>query len=111
MSPCPNVLDNKLVRVADLDFYQGPGGLDNPAGILKLLVTNDDYDFGSAAWFLRSQCGPATRRGLTNGGLIGWQAYVTDCLGTNITANRQAYYERAAKVLNVRQSKNIRFEG
>ena len=73
--------------------------MDNPAGILNFLVANDDYDFGSAAWFLKTQCKAAINQGLASGGLAGWRAYITDCLGTAITADRQAYYERAAKAL------------
>ena len=79
----------------------GPQGLSDPYGILSLLTSNDAYDFGSSAWLLVTQCGPAIRSGLASGGLAGWQSYVTGCLGTTATSDRQAYWQRAIKALTV----------
>ncbi|KAL8795586.1 MAG: hypothetical protein Q9195_002007 [Heterodermia aff. obscurata] len=77
----------------------GPQGLDNPNGIRDLLTSDDDLDFGSAAWYLKTQCGPAVGQNLASGGLAAWQAYITGCVQTTPTEERQAYYERAMKAL------------
>ena len=78
----------------------GPEGLDNPNGIRDLLTADDNLDFGSAAWYLKTQCGPAVGNNLATGGLAAWQAYITGCVHTTPTADRQAYYERAMKSLH-----------
>ena len=77
----------------------GPEGLNNPNGIRDLLTADDDLDFGSAAWYLKTQCGPAVGNNLADGGISAWQAYITGCVHTTPTEDRQAYYERAMKAL------------
>ncbi|KAL8952957.1 MAG: hypothetical protein Q9222_001176 [Ikaeria aurantiellina] len=44
------------------------------------------------------------RAGLKTGSLAGWKAYVTDCVHTTATPERQAYWDRAAKALGVASS-------
>ncbi|MCJ1396397.1 hypothetical protein MMC18_009287 [Xylographa bjoerkii] len=63
--------------------------------VRALLTGNNNYDFGSAAWFLTTQCSTAIRAELQTGTLAGWQAYVTDCIGTTATSDRQAIWEIA----------------
>ena len=70
-----------------------------PDLVRALLTANDEYDFGSAAWYLKTQCGPEVHQGLASGGLEGFKAYVTGCLRTTITAERLAYYERGTMAL------------
>lgn len=74
---------------------------DSPNGIRDLLTANDIYDFGSAAWFLTAHCGEATRAALQSEGLVGWRSYVSDCIFTPPTGDRQAYWERAAQAFGV----------
>jgi hypothetical protein len=69
--------------------------------VRSLLTSNDDYDFGSAAWFLTNHCGSDVRSGLQGGSLAGWQTYLTDCVGTTATSDREAYWLRAVQVLGV----------
>ena len=69
--------------------------------ILGLLIAVDEYDFGSAAWFLSTQCSEPIRDGLKTGGSQGWEAYLESCVGTSATADRQAYYQRALSALGV----------
>ncbi|KAL8832132.1 MAG: hypothetical protein Q9191_000454 [Dirinaria sp. TL-2023a] len=71
----------------------------DPDAIRGLLTSNDYYDFGSGAWFLATQCTPAVRSGLATGSLSGWQAYITSCVETTPTSDRQAYWERAVQAL------------
>ena len=66
--------------------------------VRALLTANDVYEFGSAAWYLKTQCGPDVRQNLASG-LDGFKAYVTGCLQTTATAERLAYYERATMAL------------
>ena len=71
-----------------------PGDL---TGVRKLLVSNDVYDFGSAAWFLSTQCSPEIRSGLQSGTTAGYQAYVSDCIHVPASGDRQAYWDRACR--------------
>ena len=74
-------------------------GTSNLNAIRDLLTANDDYDFGSAAWFLKTVCKPDVIKSLASGSLDGWKAYVKDCVGTD-PEPRQAYHERAMKALS-----------
>ena len=76
---------------------------DGPDGIVNLLVTYSDYDFGSAAWFLTSQCKPGVLDGLKTAGKDGFDAYL-DCIGTTAVDDQTAYYNRALAALGVRSS-------
>jgi len=71
-----------------------------PAAVLDL-VSGDDYSFGSAAWFLTSQCSTAIRTELQTGSLAGWAAYLTQCVGTTDTADRDAIWTAATKAMGV----------
>ena len=73
---------------------------DKPDLVRALLTGNDVYDFGSAAWYLKTQCGPDVRQNLASGGIDGFKAYVSGCLHTTVTAERLAYYERATMALH-----------
>lgn len=79
----------------------GPEGLSDPDGVLELLNANDAYSFGSAAWFEATQCDPLVRSGLAGGSLAGWQTYITECLHTTLSTERQAYWQRAVKALGI----------
>lgn len=64
-------------------------------GIRDLLTLDDVYDFGSAAWFLTTQCSDRIRGELQNAGERGWEIYITDCVKTTVTPERTAYWQRA----------------
>lgn len=63
--------------------------------VRDLLTLNDNFDFGSAAWFLTTQCSDRIRGELQNAGEAGWEHYITDCVGTTVTPERTAYWNRA----------------
>jgi len=67
--------------------------------VRALLLATDEVDFGSAAWFLTTQCGPNVRSGLQSGGRQGWEAYLAGCVHAEVTPERVAYWERAGRVL------------
>lgn len=63
--------------------------------VLNLLLSNDDYDFGSAAWFLTTLCNDEIRGELRKGTDSGWEKYITECVGTTVTPERKEYLARA----------------
>jgi hypothetical protein len=72
----------------------------DPAGVLNLLLT-PSLEWATAAWFLTSQCSPAVRSQLQDGGSSGWEAYLTQCVGTTVTDDRRAYWTRANQAFGV----------
>lgn len=71
----------------------------NPSEVLNLLLANEVYDFGSAAWFLTTQCSDSVRSQLREGSDAGWEAYITSCIGTTVTDDRRAYWKKAVGML------------
>ncbi|PKY04474.1 hypothetical protein P168DRAFT_311024 [Aspergillus campestris IBT 28561] len=67
--------------------------------VLDLLVKNKEYDFGSGAWFLTTQCEEDVRKRLQSGSEEGWKAYIRDCVGTEANGERREYWERAVNAL------------
>lgn len=75
----------------------------DPSGILDALLANDTYDFGSAAWFLDTQCGPNVKARLATGGLDTFTVYL-GCIGETISPDREAYWQRATAALGGQSS-------
>ena len=75
-----------------------------PNEILDALISSATYDFGSAAWFLDTQCGSAVKTGLATGGMDGYMAYLT-CIGTTMTPDREAYWQRANSAFGIQSAK------
>lgn len=73
----------------------------DPADLLDLLRNDGTTDFGSGAWFLTTECSKEVRSALADGSEAGWKKYITDCVGTTITDDRKAYWDRAVKALGV----------
>ncbi|KAJ5326322.1 uncharacterized protein N7506_009424 [Penicillium brevicompactum] len=76
-------------------------GVSDPADLLDLLRNDGATDFGSGAWFLTTQCSKDVRSALADGSEAGWQKYTTECVGTTVTDDRKAYWQRAVKALGV----------
>ncbi|KAF2788424.1 hypothetical protein K505DRAFT_218239, partial [Melanomma pulvis-pyrius CBS 109.77] len=53
-------------------------------------MADNDSSFGSAAWFVSTQCSPEVRKGLEAGTQEGYDAYLTQCVGTTVTPERDA---------------------
>ncbi|RAL07776.1 uncharacterized protein BO97DRAFT_377894 [Aspergillus homomorphus CBS 101889] len=66
---------------------------------LDLLRAVPEYDFGSGAWFLTTQCSSTVRAQLQKGGQAGWEAFITGCVGTDANDERKAYWTRAVGAL------------
>ncbi|QKX60031.1 uncharacterized protein TRUGW13939_07173 [Talaromyces rugulosus] len=71
----------------------------NVSATLDLLLSRAHWDFGSAAWFLTTQCSEEVRLGLLQGSQAGWEAYISGCVNTTVTEERRAYWKRAVDVL------------
>ncbi|OQO04301.1 hypothetical protein B0A48_10912 [Cryoendolithus antarcticus] len=56
------------------------------------LVNGDEFGFGSAAWFLATQCTADVRAALATGTAEGWEAYM-GCVGAQAGGERQAIWE------------------
>ncbi|KAI4223442.1 MAG: hypothetical protein LQ349_007432 [Xanthoria aureola] len=69
--------------------------------VLALLTSNGEYDFGSAAWFMKTKCSEKVRNGLKTGTTDAWKLYITECIGTTVTDDRKAGWEKAAKAMGV----------
>lgn len=69
-----------------------------PEAILAL-VSGDEETFGSAAWFLSSQCSDSVRQGLAAATAEGWKSYLVDCIGTEDNEDRDAIWTAATAAM------------
>ncbi len=65
---------------------------------VRALVLPDQFSFGSAAWFLTSQCTQDDRAQLQTGTQAGWAQYITSCVSV-APGPRQAYWQAAVNAL------------
>ena len=61
--------------------------------------TDDNASFGSGAWFITTQCDFSVRQGLWGGQVGGWSDYITKCVQTTVTSERQDLWAAAIKAL------------
>lgn len=78
----------------------------NVSVTLDLLLSRAHWDFGSAAWFLVTQCSAEVRWGLQQQGSSqdddeddAWERYISGCVNTTVTEERRVYWRRAVDVL------------
>ncbi|EMD86593.1 hypothetical protein COCHEDRAFT_1115009 [Bipolaris maydis C5] len=83
--------------VAKAEAAGGDAGLD---AVLRLANCNDEKSFGSAAWFLSTQCTGSVRDGLATRGKSGWHDFLTTCVNTTVTAERDTRWLATAQVMN-----------
>lgn len=66
------------------------------------LVEPDQYAFAAASWYYATKCSAEQKAMVVNGGLQGWQnAFITGCVQTANSPERQAYWTRARQALGV----------
>jgi hypothetical protein len=65
----------------------------DPAALLDLINT-DQWSFTSAAWFVSTQCGESQIQALGDGSQASFEAYLTGCVGTTVTEDRIAGWEK-----------------
>jgi len=68
--------------------------------VTSLLISYANYDFGSAAWFLTSQCDAGVVSGLAKPGTAAFNAYL-GCIGTSPSDQRTQYYTKALKAFGI----------
>ena len=65
----------------------------DPAALLELINT-DKWGFASAAWFVSTQCGASQVQALGDGSQASFEAYLTSCVGTTVTEDRIAGWQK-----------------
>ncbi|EME49516.1 hypothetical protein DOTSEDRAFT_58733 [Dothistroma septosporum NZE10] len=83
-----SVSDSGIGR-AQLDAARAEG----PTAVLEL-VNTDQWSFASAAWFIDIQCSDAVKQGLDAGTQEGFSNYITECVGTTLTEDRTAGWQK-----------------
>ena len=73
---------------------------DEQLNAVRALVLPEQYSWGSAAWFLTTQCAPSVRSQMQAGGQQAFQAYM-GCVGTSATGDRLAYFTRAMQAFGL----------
>ncbi|KAL2018956.1 hypothetical protein VTK56DRAFT_10250 [Thermocarpiscus australiensis] len=72
----------------------------SPVQVLSM-VTPDEYNFGSAGWFLTTKCDTGVRDALKTGSDAAWQSYMA-CVGVSGSdPARLAYWSRAKQAFNL----------
>ncbi|KAE8371013.1 hypothetical protein BDV26DRAFT_299195 [Aspergillus bertholletiae] len=77
---------------------------DDKAQTLDKLLEKLEWDFGSGAWFLTTQCTTDVRSALQSGSEAGWERYITECVQTSVTEARKEYWQKATKALGAESS-------
>ena len=73
-----------------------------PDAVLNLMITYTDVDFGSAAWYMTTQC-KGVQDQLATGSMDGWATYMT-CIGADDSDARTAYFRKGLAALGVKVS-------
>jgi len=67
---------------------------------IRALVLRDDLSFASAAWFLKTKCAGSFSSDLKSGTQASYESYLTGCIGTTVTPERIAGFQKAIAALN-----------
>lgn len=70
---------------------------ESPAGL---------HGFATGAWYMKNICSDEVKAGLSSSSNAGWETFVTSCLGTNLTDQHRAYWERAKNAFGSQHSKS-----
>lgn len=62
------------------------------------LVDSDQWGFSSAAWYLDTQCDASIKEGLAREDETGSEAYLTECVGTEVTERRTVIWKKAIEL-------------
>ncbi|RYP76366.1 hypothetical protein DL771_001805 [Monosporascus sp. 5C6A] len=93
--------DELAEQVAALGpISEAEGEDDDKKNQLLDLVVPDERNFGSGAWFLSAKCTSDVRDQLQTGTDAGFAAYM-GCVGVQVTPERDAYWQRAKRALNL----------
>lgn len=88
MPPFVKQYATSLVGASQVAQEEAKGGDAALVGILDIANASDERSFGSASWFLTTQCSPQIRQGLVDETVEGWHAFLTECVGTTAAPER-----------------------
>jgi len=66
---------------------------------VRALMLPPVTDFASAAWFYKTNCSPDVITGVQAATEAGWEAYITQCVGTTVTDERRTVYNAVLAAL------------
>lgn len=69
---------------------------------LLALVTDDKYNFGSGPWYLTQHCEPKYLKALGDATDAAWTDYITGCVSTPDTPERDALWKAAKEALGLK---------
>jgi hypothetical protein len=92
-----SALSSKLNAITTASSTTGLS--DDQLDAIRALVLPDEYSWGSAAWYLTSQCADV-RSQIQTGGHTGYTAYLS-CIGTQMTEDRMTYWVRANNAFGI----------
>jgi hypothetical protein len=103
MMAMPSYVKLYATSVAGADavaMAEATGGDASLSAVLKLVNCDDEKSFGSAAWFLSTQCSEEIRSGLSTRGIDGWHEFLVVCVGTTVAAERDMIWVAITQVMN-----------
>lgn len=74
---------------------QAPGGNESLDAVLLLANDSDEKSFGSAGWFVSTECTPEIRAGLASETETGWHDFLTECVETTLDPLRDEPWTKA----------------
>ncbi|RMZ66903.1 hypothetical protein GMOD_00002281 [Pyrenophora seminiperda CCB06] len=98
MMAMPNFVEKYATSVAGEAAVAKAKEVGGDAGLVAVLAlanADDEKSFGSAAWFVTTECTADIRAGLAAGTQDGWHKFLTDCVGTTLDPGRDVPWNAA----------------
>ncbi|KAL6711854.1 hypothetical protein ACN47E_002897 [Coniothyrium glycines] len=99
MPPVVQKYATAVAGAAAVATAQAAGGDTGLNAVLALVNSDDEKSFGSAAWFVTSECTPAVRAGLQAGTIDGWHSFLTACVQTSLDDARDTIWVTAKQIM------------
>ncbi|KAG9188321.1 hypothetical protein G6011_02244 [Alternaria panax] len=102
MMAMPPFVEKYAAAIAGPDAVTQAKAAGETAGldaVLALVNSDDEKSFGSAAWFVTTQCSAEVRAGLVEGTADGWHKFLTDCVGTSLDPLRDTPWTAATATI------------
>ncbi|CAI9626910.1 hypothetical protein GT037_007062 [Alternaria burnsii] len=102
MMAMPPFVEKYAIDVAGADAVTQAKAAGETAGleaVLALVNSDDEKSFGSAAWFVTTQCSADVRAGLVEGTVDGWHKFLTDCVDTPLDPTRDTPWTAATATI------------
>ncbi|KAH7399369.1 hypothetical protein BKA66DRAFT_451637 [Pyrenochaeta sp. MPI-SDFR-AT-0127] len=99
MPPFVKLYATSAVGAEAVTAAEAAGGDAALNAVLALVNSDDEKSFGSAAWFLSSQCTAEVRAGLAAETVDGWHNFLTECVGTTAATERDEPWVAAKQIM------------